>query len=718
MQNHINAEFLRIENESPKIFGGVQLRSMPSTTARDILNMTRKAVAQTESNVKLEDIKSSVDRFTVDKYFNKLTTSIAQVVNNYLQGIKQNDTGSIVADYNELCMYLKTVINWKTLSETDRNTITAKFNELIPQVNELMDVAITEKYTDVKQIEELRNNLMVRNYAPILYLNFADAIKSKKPDYKTRKELSTKLFALLNEPLLDDAIKTDLEDKLEVYDDTRNKYVSAKNADRKKFYKGILDKQETELNGYISGIFESIPKIPERGMYEAELDISNLEPLPFVQPLRKLDGLNKEELKIARREEIARKLAERKQKRDEQLSYIYKPYDVRKESSGLSEKDSRQIEQFSERKTDEALAPMETYADIRDIKENTAKDIKQLTDQYDDDIRRMEQDSVKQLKKLKAMNDKNVKALRLASQKLQADVNMFEAMEKRIAEYKRNKISQKLSVTKDPTKVDEYTILKRQNDEDKKHVKEIKIDKLRFSIKQNEDNINQLNKNYEDRRIDIIRAFDFRKSDMTNVYDESVDDLKRGAKLDIKQRERLLPENEMLITTQQRKPKAFANVKERQRERLQWQEERKPEIEQRKRDIAASNEYYREKQIRDRKYKADDVRERKLQQKNMDDKLMAEEERAMEDEYKRMSGTGRTQGAGRRGRPRKFKGGQHAVSASGQHAVSASGEIVEKRLRNAVRKPFIPKNSNENDPDVDLYPTYDLSQFDIKIKRK
>ena len=116
-------------------------------------------------------------RYVIIQYFNKLSTSIAQVVNNYLQGVKQNDTGSIVADYNELCMFLKNVINWKTLSETDKNTITAKFNEMIPQVNELMDVAITEKYTDVKQIEELRNNLMVRNYVPILYLNFAEDIK-------------------------------------------------------------------------------------------------------------------------------------------------------------------------------------------------------------------------------------------------------------------------------------------------------------------------------------------------------------------------------------------------------------------------------------------------------------------------------------------------------------------------------------------------------------
>ena len=88
-----------------------------------------------------------------------------------MQGGTQNDSGKIISTYNELCMYIKTVIQWKTLSENDRNMIVAKFNELLPQVNELMDVAITEKYTDRKQIEELKNNLVTRNYVPILYFS-------------------------------------------------------------------------------------------------------------------------------------------------------------------------------------------------------------------------------------------------------------------------------------------------------------------------------------------------------------------------------------------------------------------------------------------------------------------------------------------------------------------------------------------------------------------
>ena len=155
---HINNEVVRQEQEKQKLglSGGMQLKSYKDNTAKKVMAITRKGVAQFEADEKLIDIKDSVDRFKVDRYFNDLSTSIANVINNYLQGVKQNDTGDIIAKYNELSMYLKTVINWKKLSENDKNLIEAKFNELIPQVNELMDVAVTEKYTDRKQIEELK----------------------------------------------------------------------------------------------------------------------------------------------------------------------------------------------------------------------------------------------------------------------------------------------------------------------------------------------------------------------------------------------------------------------------------------------------------------------------------------------------------------------------------------------------------------------------------
>ena len=333
MQNiHINNEVIRQEQERQRMGlsgGAMQLRSYKDDSAKRVLAIARKGVAQFEADEKLSDIKDSVDRFKVDRYFNDLSTSIADVINNYLQGVKQNDTGDIISKYNELCMYIKTVIKWKTLSENDRNMITAKFNELLPQVDELMDVAITEKYTDAKQIQELKNNLVVRNYVPIMYVNYAEAIKGKKPDYSTRKILSTKLFRLLNEPGISDATKEDLEDRIEAYDDARNKFVSAKNKERKLYYKGIIDNQEKVLNRLIDTIFGTVDKISRVDLPEHREIDEEWEPAdtPWVLPTdRYVEKPERRKRPIKRsKEEMQRFIDERPQlaefverKKDEQ----------------------------------------------------------------------------------------------------------------------------------------------------------------------------------------------------------------------------------------------------------------------------------------------------------------------------------------------------------------------------------------------------------------
>jgi hypothetical protein len=84
--------------------------------------------------------------------------------------------------------------------------------------------------------------------------------------------LSTKLFRILNDPGVADVIKRDLEDKIETYDEARNKFVSAKNKDRKQFYRKILGEQEKVLNTIIDQIFGSIPRIPFDRPISEELD--------------------------------------------------------------------------------------------------------------------------------------------------------------------------------------------------------------------------------------------------------------------------------------------------------------------------------------------------------------------------------------------------------------------------------------------------------------
>ena len=126
MNSYLNNEVLRVEREPKQMIshgdfsggsnrynsslsGGMQLHSYADNTARRALDITRRGVAQYDLDNTFEDIKTSVDRFKVERYFNDLSTSVANVINNYLQGVEQSDSGDVIKKYNELCLYLKTV---------------------------------------------------------------------------------------------------------------------------------------------------------------------------------------------------------------------------------------------------------------------------------------------------------------------------------------------------------------------------------------------------------------------------------------------------------------------------------------------------------------------------------------------------------------------------------------------------------------------------------
>jgi hypothetical protein len=261
MNNHINQEMLRLE----RVGKGMPLKSYKDDSAKKALAIIRRGIANSEAEEKLEDIKTSVDRFKVDRYFNNLSTSIATIINNYLQGNQQNDTGSIIPTYNELCMYLKTVIKWKTLSENDRNMITAKFNELLPQVNELMDVAITEKYTDRKQIAELKNNIEIRNYVPIVYKNYAEKIISKKPEYKEIRDIQAELYDILTlkEDIIPEYEKQQLENDIADLEKYQNIYISSTSKEKRKFAQVMIKRKQDRIMEKVDEIQKRLETIPD-----------------------------------------------------------------------------------------------------------------------------------------------------------------------------------------------------------------------------------------------------------------------------------------------------------------------------------------------------------------------------------------------------------------------------------------------------------------------
>lgn len=249
MNNHINNEMLRIQNEylsgkgfTDKLKGGALLHSYRDNAAENQMKKVRQAVAQMTAPEKLLTISQSVDRFNLDKYFNKFSTAITEVTQNYLEGVKQNNSGGVINAYNELVIYLRSFLNFKNLSETEKSNIDGKFIELFPQINEVMDIAIQENYKDKSQLETLYNNIQIKNYVPIKYLNYAAAIQEKKPEYETRRNVMKKIYGFLKSYDVDPKEKEKLEGKIELYEKYRNLYVQAKTKEKKEYYKSLLDK--------------------------------------------------------------------------------------------------------------------------------------------------------------------------------------------------------------------------------------------------------------------------------------------------------------------------------------------------------------------------------------------------------------------------------------------------------------------------------------------
>jgi len=663
---HINNEVVRQEQEKQRLglSGGMQLKSYKDDSAKKVMAITRKGVAQFEAEDKLVDIKDSVNRFKVDRYFNDLSTSIANVINNYLQGVKQNDTGDIISKYNELSMYLKTVINWKTLSENDRNMITAKFNELLPQVNELMDVAITEKYTDVKQIEELKNNLVVRNYVPVMYVNYAEAIKTKKPDYATRKMLSTKLFRILNDPATDEKVKQDLEDKVEIYDEARNKFVSAKNKDRKLFYKNILEQQEKVLNVIIDGVFKSIKEIPrDREIEKAyRLDLKG-EPADYEEEYKYEEPYVSREFNpdeyFAKEEEYnrainkPRKLPARRT-RDEMMEYLgEKPgfnefytkkfmQDLDIDAVDVNERDSKNY--F---KTEKSR--------YRTMISNLKIDLEKLNKEYEDNKQELDV-FLKSGKKISEgqINNPRTGPLKkgLHRGKLQrGNVELPALITQNETDMEsKNKLLREYEKTFKKLEKDEQADMKYYEDERRK--------------------IEFLGKPEDVKKVesDILRMRESREQNLMGEEDERiVENLTKEKK---SKGQRVLSE--------------FSRQNKKAREQQRLKELEKMKSRQTLEEMLVSRrEKERMKRVEDEQRQIEAQRKEEQNQELL---------KALQEENNLMFGYGK----------RKLK----------------KGRGVPRVLRNAIRKPLSIKNPSENDPNVELYPQYDLSKYDAQIIKR
>ena len=163
-----------------------------------VIDFNRRAVLDMERPEPLVGIETAVDRYKFERKFSDFTNELTSKIEEYLTGTFEKDTGDLIKKYNDLILYIKNILNWRNLSETEKGIITVKFDDILPQITQLLDIVMTEKKVDKKVIEKLYNNILTRNYIEIPITNYEKKISEKKPSYTKQKRYERDLETILN----------------------------------------------------------------------------------------------------------------------------------------------------------------------------------------------------------------------------------------------------------------------------------------------------------------------------------------------------------------------------------------------------------------------------------------------------------------------------------------------------------------------------------------
>jgi len=272
MNNHINNEFVRIENE--RLEGGRLLRTVTDDSYKKSFDFLRSIVLNEEKPELMKDIKDASLKFKIEKYFNDFRDKISSIADEYLKGDIEDfseSTGSLINIYNDIINYINIVLDFKKLNYNEKNIITNNFEDILPLLKELVDVSKELGYSDSELVEKMYNNIFSRNYTPIKYTNYIEKIQKKRPDYKKFEDFNNRIKDILNNEIIEDNIKSEIEDNIEKYEKLRKKFLVEKNEKNKKALDIKLNKIMDDIDFLIG---EATKLIIDDGDDDEDLDIN------------------------------------------------------------------------------------------------------------------------------------------------------------------------------------------------------------------------------------------------------------------------------------------------------------------------------------------------------------------------------------------------------------------------------------------------------------
>ena len=138
---------------------------------RQIRDRTFKQVAAFTQSA-AEQIKPAygVDaQNTFDKIFNNFSAILARTIDDYLINDNRINASDVIQSYNNLSSFINAKMGFKELTLSQRDYITQKMNNIMPQVSILLRNAQAADYTDKFEIDQLLKQLISKTYNSVGY---------------------------------------------------------------------------------------------------------------------------------------------------------------------------------------------------------------------------------------------------------------------------------------------------------------------------------------------------------------------------------------------------------------------------------------------------------------------------------------------------------------------------------------------------------------------
>ena len=109
---------------------------------------------------------------TLKVKFNELyedfRSSIEQIISNdHKNELAQAKSFEVIKKYNNMMSYLRSIIKIENIQQSDEDYVEQKFQDLIPMINIVINIATENNFIDIGELEAMRQEIMNKSYNTI-----------------------------------------------------------------------------------------------------------------------------------------------------------------------------------------------------------------------------------------------------------------------------------------------------------------------------------------------------------------------------------------------------------------------------------------------------------------------------------------------------------------------------------------------------------------------